>query len=171
LAFPTLPEGVNERGTSPPFARPLPGISRTRHGKGFSYRWSNGRLVRDAATRDRIRGLAIPPAWEEVWISADERRHLQAAGTDAAGRRQYLYHHDWRARRDSLKFSRVEMFARSLPALRDRVERDIRGEGLTRERVLACAARLLDEASVRNGGEAYAEAKARSDSRRSGDPT
>ena len=134
------------------------GISRERRGKGFTYRWPNGRRIRDASTRERIRALAIPPAWEDVWICPDERGHLQAAGTDGAGRRQYLYHADWRARRDTRKFLRVESFARSLPVLRDRVEADIRTEGLTRRRVLACAARLLDEASFRIGGEAYAEA-------------
>ena len=84
-----------------------PGISRRRQGRGFTYLHPNGQPVRDEATRERIRALAIPPAWEDVWICPDDRGHLQAVGTDAAGRRQYLYHEDWRARRDRQKFDRV----------------------------------------------------------------
>jgi len=121
-----------------------PGISRHRHGRGFTYLHPNGRPVRGHATRERIRSLAIPPAWEDVWICPNERRHLQAVGTDAAGRRQYLYHEDWRARRDREKFDRVLRLARRLPAMRRVCDRDIASRGLTRERVLAGAVRLLD---------------------------
>lgn len=132
-------------------------MTRVRRGRGFAYRTLDGRPVRDPATLAHIRALAIPPAWEDVWIASDERSHLQAAGTDAAGRRQYRYHPEWQARRATQKFSRVEAFASTLPALRDRVARDLRRDGLPRERVLACAVRLLDEASFRVGGETYAE--------------
>ena len=134
-----------------------PGISRRRHGRGFTYFHPNGRPVRDDATRERIRSLAIPPAWEDVWICPDERGHLQAVGTDAAGRRQYLYHEDWRARRDRQKFDRVLRLARRLPAMRRICDRDIASRGLTRERVLAGAVRLLDLGFFRIGSEAYTE--------------
>jgi DNA topoisomerase-1 len=134
-----------------------PGISRRRHGRGFTYVHPNGRPVRDEATRDRIRSLAIPPAWEDVWICPDERGHLQAVGTDVAGRRQYLYHEDWRARRDRQKFDRVLRLARRLPAMRRICDRDIGPRGLTRERVLAGAVRLLDLGFFRIGSEAYSE--------------
>lgn len=133
-----------------------PGIERIRRGRGFGYRRHNGTWVRDPAALKRIRALAIPPAWDDVWICADERGHLQAAGTDAAGRRQYRYHDDWRRRRDTQKFARIEAFAAGLPALRDQIEADLRLDGLPRARVLACAARLLDEASFRIGSESYA---------------
>lgn len=134
-----------------------PGISRRRRGRGFAYVHPNGQPVRDEATRERIRGLAIPPAWEDVWICPDERGHLQAVGTDAAGRRQYLYHEDWRTRRDRQKFDRVLRLARRLPAMRRVCDRDIASRGLTRERVLAGAVRLLDLGFFRIGSEAYTE--------------
>ncbi len=106
---------------------------------------------------DRLRGLAIPPAWNEVWICADEGGHLQATGIDAAGRKQYLYHPRWRERRDREKFARMERFARSLPRLRGQLEADLSGEQPVRERVLAGAVRLLDVGLFRIGSEAYAE--------------
>jgi DNA topoisomerase-1 len=134
-----------------------PGISRRRHGRGFTYVHPNGQPVRDGATRERIRSLAIPPAWENVWICPDERGHLQAVGTDAAGRRQYLYHDDWRTRRDRQKFDRVLRLARRLPAMRQVCDRDIVSRGLTRERVLAGAVRLLDLGFFRIGSESYTE--------------
>jgi DNA topoisomerase-1 len=135
----------------------VPGIRRRRRGRGFVYEGPRGRRVTDAATLTRIRGLAIPPAWENVWISPDERGHLQAVGTDAAGRRQYLYHERWRAQRGRAKHERMARFARELPAVRARVDEDLRSRGLTRERVLATAARLLDRAFFRVGGESYAD--------------
>ena len=106
---------------------------------------------------ERIRALAIPPAWKEVWICSDPLGHLQATGTDAAGRKQYLYHESWRTKRDSEKFRRMLRFAQVLPRLRRRVESDLEGDALTRERVLAGAARLLDLGLFRIGSEQYAE--------------
>jgi DNA topoisomerase IB len=132
-----------------------PGISRRRRGRGFSYADPSGRPVRDRTTLERIRALAIPPAWGDVWISPDPAGHIQAIGTDAAGRRQYLYHERWRARRDAEKFDRIRDFARALPGLRTRVERDLRRRGLPKERVLAAAVRLLDRGLFRIGSEAY----------------
>jgi DNA topoisomerase IB len=135
------------------------GLARRRHGRGFVYLDERGRRVAEPAVLDRIRALAIPPAWSEVWICADPLGHLQATGIDAAGRKQYLYHERWRARRDQEKFDAMLGFARSLPALRRRVDRTLRGgDGEpSRERVLACAARLLDLGFFRIGSEVYAE--------------
>jgi DNA topoisomerase IB len=117
--------------------------------------------VHDDATLERIRALAIPPAWADVWICADPNGHLQATGIDAAGRKQYRYHDAWRARRDRQKFDDMIAFARALPRLRRRVTRDLRGDengdGPGRERVLACAARMLDLGFFRIGSESYAE--------------
>jgi DNA topoisomerase I len=132
-----------------------PGIRRRRRGRGFSYVDAAGRPVRDAGTLERIRALAIPPAWEDVWISDDPLGHVQATGTDAAGRRQYRYHDAWRARRDAIKFDRMLAFARALPAIRERVADDLARRGMPRERALACAVRLLDQAFFRVGSEAY----------------
>jgi DNA topoisomerase-1 len=134
-----------------------PGISRRRQGRGFTYLHPSGQRVRDEATLKRIRSLAIPPAWGDVWICPDERGHLQAVGTDGAGRKQYLYHEDWRARRDRQKFDRVLRLARRLPAMRAVCDRDIASRGLTRERTLAGAIRLLDLGFFRIGSEAYTE--------------
>ena len=115
----------------------------------------------DDETLARIRGLAIPPAWDDVWICDDPNGHLQATGIDAAGRKQYRYHDAWRARRDRQKFDDMIAFARALPRLRRRVTRDLRsdenGDGPGRERVLACAARMLDLGFFRIGSESYAE--------------
>jgi DNA topoisomerase-1 len=113
--------------------------------------------VRDEQVLERIAGLAIPPAWTDVWICAHAEGHLQAAGTDAAGRRQYLYHPVWRARQDSRKFERIESFARALPDMRAAYERALDLDGLPEERVLAAAVRLLDRATFRIGSEAYAD--------------
>jgi DNA topoisomerase IB len=134
-----------------------PGLSRRRRGKGFEYTGQDGRRVTDESTLARIRSLAIPPAWNDVWISPDERGHLQAVGTDAAGRRQYLYHERWRERRDREKHERMITFARQLPELRASVDRDLRSDDISRERVLGAATRLLDRAFFRVGGESYAE--------------
>jgi DNA topoisomerase I len=112
--------------------------------------------VTDPDVLARIRNLAVPPAWEDVWICADPAGHLQAAGTDAAGRRQYLYHPEWRRRRDRGKFERIESFAERLPPLRRRVRADLTGTDLSRERVLACGVRMLDRGLFRVGSEDYA---------------
>jgi DNA topoisomerase IB len=134
-----------------------PGITRRRRGRGFEYRTPDGRLVRDAAERDRIRSLAVPPAWDDVWICADPQGHLQATGVDSAGRRQYLYHDAWRERRDREKFERMLDFAATLPSLRLHTDRCLARRGLARDRVLSCAVRLLDRGFFRVGSEEYAE--------------
>jgi len=115
-----------------------------------------GQRIRDPETLTRIGELAIPPAWREVWICSDPFGHLQATGVDAAGRKQYLYHAKWREHRDRQKFDRMIRFGARLPALRRRLRDDLAGEGFTRQRVLACAARLLDVGMFRIGSEEYA---------------
>jgi DNA topoisomerase IB len=134
-----------------------PGIRRLRRGRGFTYVGVDGQPVRDPELLARIRALVIPPAWRDVWICPIPNGHLQAVGTDAAGRRQYLYHEAWRARRDQLKFDSMLEFGRALPGLRERAAAHLDQQGLTRERVLACATRLLDRGFFRMGSEGYAE--------------
>ncbi|MDX6661734.1 MAG: topoisomerase [Solirubrobacteraceae bacterium] len=134
-----------------------PGITRRRRGRGFEYRDDGGRRIADDDVLARIRELAIPPAWEDVWVCPYPNGHLQATGIDAAGRKQYRYHDDWRARRDQEKFDAMLDFAATLPRMRRRVRRDLRGDEMSRARVLACAARLLDLGFFRIGGEDYAE--------------
>ena len=131
------------------------GIKRIGRGKGFSYLDAEGDPIDEPDAVSRIRELGIPPAWKEVWICPYPNGHIQATGVDAAGRKQYVYHVDWRRRRDAEKFDEMLSFARALPALRERVEADLRGEALTRERVLACAVRLLDRGFFRIGTEEY----------------
>jgi DNA topoisomerase IB len=133
------------------------GLARRRRGRGFEYLDVDGRRLAEAEALARIRELAIPPAWTEVWICPDPLGHLQATGIDAAGRKQYLYHFLWRARRDRAKFEAMLEFAGALPGLRRRVRRELRGEELTRDRVLACALLLLDLGFFRIGSESYAE--------------
>ncbi len=134
-----------------------PGILRRRRGRGFEYLDADGGRVTDAEILERIRDLAIPPAWQEVWICALPYGHIQATGTDDAGRRQYRYHDLWRQRRDAQKFEDMIAFARALPAMRRRVDADLARPDLDRERALACAARLLDIGFFRIGSEDYAE--------------
>jgi DNA topoisomerase IB len=134
-----------------------PGFARRRHGRGFVYLDEHGFVVRDADVLDRVRRLAIPPAWQDVWICPHPNGHLQAVGTDAAGRRQYLYHPDWSIRRAQEKFDRMLGFARSLPELRAAVAERLGDPALGRTRVLACAVRLLDLGFFRVGGEEYAD--------------
>jgi DNA topoisomerase-1 len=133
-----------------------PGLRRVRRGSRFSYEDAGGRRVTDATTQERIQALVIPPAWEDVWICPLANGHIQATGVDVAGRRQYRYHDDWRLTRDLEKHERVLDFASVLPAVRDRISADLAGEGLGRERVLACAIRLLDLGFFRIGSEQYA---------------
>jgi DNA topoisomerase I len=135
----------------------LPGFTRRRSGKGFVYLDEAGHRIADVDVLDRIKALAIPPAWEEVWICPWPAGHLQAVGTDARGRRQYRYHDGWRARRDAQKFDRMVAFARALPGMRRRCCELLAGDDLDRDRVLACAVRLLDLGFFRIGGEEYAE--------------
>jgi DNA topoisomerase I len=134
-----------------------PGITRRRAGRGFVYLDEDGERVSDPEVLRRIRELAIPPAWEGVWICPYPNGHLQATGTDAAGRKQYRYHDAWRTARDREKFTSMEDFARALPALRRQVLATLSGSGeLDRQRVLACAVRLLDVGFFRIGSEDYA---------------
>lgn len=134
-----------------------PGITRRRRGRGFEYLDERGQRITEPAVPDRIKELAIPPAWRDVWICTHRMGHIQATGTDDAGRKQYRYHDAWRERRDREKFESMVEFARALPDLRRRVERDLSADGIGRERVLACAARLLDRGFFRIGSEDYAE--------------
>ena len=135
-----------------------PGISRRRRGRGFEYIDSTTEeRIEDEDVVQRIKALAIPPAWKDVWICADPLGHIQATGVDVRGRKQYRYHDRWRERRDRQKFGEMVEFARSLPELRKRVESDLRKRKISRERVLACAVRLLDRGFFRIGSEDYAE--------------
>ncbi|HZU79080.1 MAG TPA: hypothetical protein VE991_04125 [Acidimicrobiales bacterium] len=133
-----------------------PGIRRRRRGRGFSYSHDDGSPV-SADDVARIRALAVPPAWTDVWICPWPHGHIQAVGTDNAGRRQYRYHQAWREQRDHEKFDRMTELGLRLPDLRAQVAAHLRRRGLPRDRVLAAAVRLLDTASFRIGGEEYAE--------------
>jgi DNA topoisomerase IB len=133
-----------------------PGIERRRRGRGFEY-LEDGERVEDPEVLERIRELVIPPAWENVWICPYPMGHIQAVGTDAAGRRQYLYHRLWRERRDQEKFDEMISFARALPQVRRITARDLAQKKISRERVLAGAIRLLDRGFFRIGTEDYAE--------------
>jgi DNA topoisomerase-1 len=133
-----------------------PGISRRRAGRGFSYRDPDGGTIRDTATLARIRSLAVPPAWTDVWISPDPRGHLQATGRDARGRKQSRYHPDYRATRERVKYDRMVAFAGLLPRIRERVDADLARQGLPREKVLAAVVRLLELTLIRVGNDEYA---------------
>lgn len=133
-----------------------PGIRRIRRGRGFSYEDGSGATIGDEETLERIRQLAIPPAWKEVWICPDPFGHIQATGYDEAGRKQYLYHERWQQRQAEKKFELVREFALALPKLRRAITADLRRQGMPRERALACAVRLLDLGFFRIGGEVYA---------------
>ena len=138
-----------------------PGIRRERAAQGFTYRGTDGRRLRDAGELARIRRLAIPPAYEDVWICPKPNGHLQATGRDARGRKQYRYHPDWRSAKDSDKFERMLEFGATLPRIRSRVKADLArpfGERPGRETVLATIVRLLDKTYVRIGNEEYARA-------------
>jgi DNA topoisomerase I len=134
-----------------------PGISRRRNGASFSYYDREGRHLRDPAELKRIRFLAIPPAWDRVWICPRSNGHLQATGIDARGRKQYKYHPTWRAVRDEAKFERLLSFAEVLPKIRARVDEDMRQRALCREKVLATIVRLLEVSLIRIGNEEYAK--------------
>jgi len=133
-----------------------PGIRRERRGSAFRYRHPDGRPVRDRRTLGRIQALAVPPAWNAVWICPRDDGHLQATGRDARRRKQYRYHSRWREVRDETKYGRMVPFARALPRLRRRLERDLALPGLPREKVLATVVRLLETTLIRVGNEEYA---------------
>lgn len=133
-----------------------PGIRRLQRGKGFTYRMPNGKTCRDKAIRQRIRSLAIPPAWEDVWICRKANGHLQATGRDARGRKQYIYHPDFRDAREANKFAHILSFARSLPLIRAQVKEDMGRRGLPREKVIATVVHLLETTLIRIGNPDYA---------------
>jgi DNA topoisomerase-1 len=135
---------------------PGAGLRRRRAGTGFLYLDASGRRVTDAEQLRRIRSLAIPPAWRDVWICPFAHGHLQAVGRDARGRKQYRYHPRWRAARDETKYARMIAFARALPRIRERVAQDMARPGLPREKVLATCVRLLETTFMRVGNAAYA---------------
>jgi DNA topoisomerase-1 len=134
------------------------GYRRVRRGRGFRYLDPAGKPVLDAETLERVKSLVIPPAWSEVWICPWPNGHIQVIGTDEAGRRQYIYHPRFRAKQEEAKHEHVLEFARGLPAARERIAADLEQPGLTRERVLACAAQLLDLGLFRIGSDRYVQA-------------
>ena len=133
-----------------------PGLTRRRRGRGFSYYDAEGSAITDPTEVARLKALVIPPAWQDVWICTDPHGHIQALGTDAAGRRQYRYHEDWRRARDAVKHDRVLDLGAHMPQVRAEVARRLGEPGLGRERVLAAAVRMLDIGVFRAGGEEYA---------------
>jgi DNA topoisomerase I len=135
----------------------MKGWTRRRAGKGFAYLDADGNRL-SAEEVERIRSLAIPPAWRDVWICPYPNGHIQALGTDDAGRRQYLYHPDWRTKRDQLKFDRVKVAGARLARARERMIEDLQGEGMPLSRAAATATRLLDLGYFRIGSDAYADA-------------
>lgn len=134
-----------------------PGHSRRKHGRGFAYYDARGRRITASSTLEKIKALAIPPAWADVWICPNENGHLQAVGIDSAGRKQYTYHPGFRERRNQIKYDRMIRFARALPFLREQTSEQLDNGDLTKEKVLACAVRLLDRGFFRAGGERYAK--------------
>jgi DNA topoisomerase IB len=133
------------------------GTRRGRRGRGFRYLRADGAAVTDPRALARIKALVIPPAWQDVWICTDPRGHIQAVGTDAAGRRQYRYHDRWREQQDQDKHDRIEHFGAALPAIREAAGHHLDTRGLGRARVLATAIRLIDLGFFRPGGAEYAE--------------
>jgi len=135
-----------------------PGIRRRGKGRGFTYVDRDGVALRDPGELQRIRRLAIPPAWSDVWISPSSLGHIQATGRDARGRKQYRYHERWREVRDEAKYGRLGDFAKALPRVRERIDADLSRAGIPRERVLATAIRILEETFMRVGNVEYARA-------------
>lgn len=153
-----MPGRTHGGGTRLHHSRPTdPGYRRLRHGRGFRYLDAQGRPVRDREELARIRALVVPPAWRDVWICARPNGHLQAVGTDAAGRRQYLYHPQFRAEQERAKHEHVLDVAEVLPEVRAAVDGHLSDRGLTQRRVLATAVRLLDLGFFRIGSERYTE--------------
>ncbi len=133
-----------------------PGIQRKRAGRHFSYVSVDGKPLHDADELERIKSLAIPPAWTDVWIAPARHGHLQATGRDARGRKQYRYHPRWRETRDETKYHRMLAFGQALPGIRERVDTDLKVRGFPRERILATIVRLLEATLIRVGNEEYA---------------
>jgi DNA topoisomerase-1 len=133
------------------------GITRKSRGRDFAYYDSEGRMIKDSSELKRIRSLAIPPAWKNVWICKQAIGHLQATGIDAKGRKQYKYHPEWRTVRDEAKYERVMAFARTLPRIRAQVAEDLNRPGLCREKVLATVVRFLEISLIRIGNDEYAQ--------------
>lgn len=164
VAKPLPPEIVSDPVESAQFAGlryvsdTQPGIRRRKAGKGFAYVGQDGTTIRDPQELARIRSLAIPPAYTDVWICPNPNGHLQATGRDARGRKQYRYHPRWREIRDETKFGRMLAFSDALPKIRKRIERDLSRSGLSREKVLATVVRLLECTCIRVGNEEYAKA-------------
>ncbi len=134
-----------------------PGIRRKGAGRGYAYIGLDGKPIRDPEVRKRIKGLAIPPSWTDVWICARTDGHIQATGRDIKGRKQYRYHSRYRAVRDETKFDRMLLFSQLLPKIRNRVERDLSRSGLPRDKVLATVVRLLEKTLIRVGNDEYAK--------------
>lgn len=134
-----------------------PGITRHRAGKGFFYRDPKGDRITDEKTLARIKSLAIPPAWENVWICPSANGHIQATGRDARNRKQYRYHPRWREVRDETKYEHMIAFGKALPSIRERVEADLRRKGMPKEKVLATIVRLLETTLIRVGNDRYAK--------------
>ena len=135
-----------------------PGFGRRRTTNGFRYVDAAGKPVHDQGVIDRITGLVIPPAWEDVWICALPAGHIQATGRDAKGRKQYRYHPRWRAHREDVKFGALVTFGNALPAIRAQVENDLHRHNLPREKILAAIIALLERTSIRVGNDEYAKA-------------
>lgn len=132
-----------------------PGITRHRAGKGFFYRNVNGERITDEKTLARIKALAVPPAWNHVWICPSPNGHIQATGRDARNRKQYRYHPRWREVRDETKYEHMIAFGKALPAIRQRLEADLRDQGLPREKILAAIVKLLETTLIRVGNDQY----------------
>jgi DNA topoisomerase-1 len=155
-SIPVEPEAAAEVASLRYATDDAEGIRRERRGKGFHYVTTSGRTVRDAATLARIRSLAIPPAWTQVWISGDPDGHIQATGRDARGRKQYRYHPRWRAVRDEVKYVRLVEFCRALPKIRVAVEHDLACRCLCKRKVVATVVSLMEQAQLRVGNDEYA---------------
>lgn len=154
--LPTDPEEAAEAAGLRYVSDADPGITRVRHGTGFRYLDARGEPVSNERTLERIRSLAIPPAYTDVWICSSPRGHIQATGRDARGRKQYRYHPKWREARDETKFGRMLAFAKALPAIRKKLDEDLARRGHSREKVLAAIVSLLECTAIRVGNDEYA---------------
>jgi DNA topoisomerase-1 len=156
VAIPNPEESAKEAGLRYVYSD-RSGITRHRAGKGFFYRDTEGERISDKKTLERIKSLAIPPAWEDVWICPSPNGHLQATGRDTRNRKQYRYHPKWREVRDETKYEHMMAFGKALPGIRERVEADLRKQGLPKEKLLAAIIRLLETTLIRVGNDQYAK--------------